>query len=98
MMQKVSGNWSGLWSQGGVQSKVRVRLDSGVKRGANSGRIGKVVSRGLERKVGCKEKWTRESSWRGFAKGFPGPLTRLVLLVGMYLPSSSSTLLQIEPG
>ena len=64
--------------------------------------MGKVGRRGLEMKVGCKvkcaEKWTLESSWRGFAKGFPGPLTRLVLFAGMYFPSSSFTLLQMEPG
>ena len=85
------------------QSKVRVRLDSGVKRGAKTRTMGKVGRRGLEWKVGCKvkckEKWKLESSWRGFANCFPGLLTRLVLFAGMYLPSSSScTLLQIEPG
>ena len=70
--QEWSGNGSGLWSEGGVQSKVRVRQDSGVKRGAKTGRMGKVGRRRLERKVECKAKWTPESSWQGSAMGFPG--------------------------
>ena len=102
-----SGVETGLWSQGGIQSKVRVRLDSGVKREAKTGRMRKVGRRELERQVDCEEKckeeWTLESSWRVSAKGFPPltNLTRLVLLVGMYLPSSSSALITPvlgEPG
>ena len=72
---------SDLWSEGGVQRKIRLRLDSGVKRGAKTGRMGKVFLRKLERKVECKQKWTLESSWRGFAMGFPSPLTRFVLVL-----------------
>ena len=74
-MQKVnkSGAETGVWSEGGVQSKVRVRLDSGVKRGAKTGRMRKVGRRRLERKLQCKEKWTLELRCRGFAMGFPGP-------------------------
>ena len=43
--------WSGVEGVGGVQSKVRVRLNSGVKRGAKTGKMGKVRRRRLEGKV-----------------------------------------------
>ena len=56
--QERSGNGSGLWSEGGLQSKVRVRQERGVKRGAKTGRTGKVGRRRLERKVECKAKWS----------------------------------------
>ena len=49
--------------------------------------MGKVGRRSLERKVECKvkckDKWTLESSWRGSAEGFAGPLTRFVLLLAV---------------
>ena len=58
-----SGVETGLWSQGGIQSKVRVRLDSGVKREAKTGRMRKVGRRELERQAECEEKC--KDQWTG---------------------------------
>ena len=94
--QEWSGNWSGLWSEGGVQSKVRLGLDSGVKRGAKTGRMGKVGRRRLEKKV-QREVDTGVKLAR-FRDGFSRPLMRFVLFAGMYPRLVYLTPWYIKPG
>ena len=93
--------WNLEWSlESGriIQSKVRVRLDSGVKRGAKTGRMGKLGRRELERQVECKVKCKENGHWSQVGevlrRVLKGPLKRLSLFASMYLPSSATTLLQ----